>query len=52
MQIAEILKSLWRLYSSENGYFQVSRGCFQKQSLGAKSSRDANPAAAQGLVEG
>jgi len=27
MQIAEILKSLWRLYSSENGDFQACRGC-------------------------
>ena len=44
MQIAEILKSLWRLYSSENDDFQACRGCsrctpkagggFQKQSLG------------------
>ena len=44
MQIAEILKSLWRLYSSENGDFQACRGCsrdapkagggFQKQSEG------------------
>ena len=25
MQIAEILKSLWRLYSSENGDFQACR---------------------------
>ena len=43
MQIAEILKSLWRLYSSENGDFQACRGCsrctpkasgaLQKQSL-------------------
>ena len=34
MQIAEILKSLWRLYSNENGDFQVSCGCYQKQSEG------------------
>ena len=43
MQIAEILKSLWRLYSCENTDFQACRGCsrmapkavvaFQKQSL-------------------
>ena len=43
MQIAEILKSLWRLYSSENGDFQACRCCIrctpkavgalQKQSL-------------------
>ena len=41
MQIAEILKSLWRLYSNENGDFQVSRGCYQKHPEGSKSSRRA-----------
>ena len=25
MQIVEILESLWRLYSSENGHFQAGR---------------------------
>ena len=44
MQIADIFKSLRRLYTSENGDFQACRGCsrdapkasvgFQKQSLG------------------
>ena len=52
MQIAEILKPLWRLYSFENGDFQACRGCsrstpkagvaLQKQSAGAKSSRCAH----------
>ena len=52
MQIAEILKSLWRLYSNENGDFQVSRGCYQKQSERPKSIRDANPAACADPAEG
>ena len=30
MKIVEILKSLWRLYSYENGDFQVSRGCYRR----------------------
>ena len=30
MQIAEILKSLWRLYSSENGDFQACRCCIRR----------------------
>ena len=30
MQIAEILKSLWRLYSNENGDFQACRGCSRR----------------------
>ena len=29
MQIAEILKSLWRLYSNENGDFQACRCCIR-----------------------
>ena len=41
MKIAEILKSLWRLYSNENGDFQACRGRQQKQAVRSKSSQSA-----------
>ena len=54
MEIGEILESLWRLYSSENGDFQACRGCSRwvPKAGGALQKQSSRQVGGSGLAGG